>query len=115
MGLIMLKDEQMIIRVPSELKSEFQHAALAADRPAAQILREFMRDFVAKNRTSGVVAPIGSTAEERKVALNFGRASVALEGFSVSSEAQVQQERWVRGEITMEECIANIKQAHQGA
>lgn len=111
----MLKDEQMIIRVPSELKSEFQLAAQVADRPAAQILREFMRDFVAKNRTPNVPATTGSTAEERKAAMNFGRASVALEGFSVSSEDQAQQERWVRGEITMEECIANIKHAYQRA
>lgn len=111
----MLKDEQMIIRVPSELKSEFQHAAQVADRPAAQILREFMRDFVAKNRNPGIPATTGSTVEERKAAMNFGRASVALEGFSVSSEDQAQQERWVRGEITMEECIANIKRAYQGA
>ena len=54
-----------------------------------------------------------STIEERQAAVNFGRASVALEGFMISSEAQAQQHRWVRGEITMEECIAGIKQAHK--
>jgi predicted transcriptional regulator len=111
----MLKDEQMIIRLPGELKAEFQQAAETADRPAAQILREFMRDFVAKNRISAVLNTTPSTVEERKAAVNFGRASVALEGLTVSSEAQAQQERWVRGEITMDECIAGIKQAHQGA
>ena len=111
----MLKDEQMIIRVPGELKAEFQQAAEIADRPAAQILREFMRDFVAKNKVSAVLDMTPPTVEERKAAVNFGRASVALEGLTVSSEAQAQQERWVRGEITMEECIAGIKQAHQGA
>jgi predicted transcriptional regulator len=111
----MLKDEQMIIRVPGELKAEFQQAAEVADRSAAQILREFMRDFVARNQSRAVSNPARSTVDERKAAMNFGLASVALEGFAVSPEAQAQQERWVRGEITMEECIAGIKQAHQGA
>jgi predicted transcriptional regulator len=108
----MLKDEQMIIRVPGELKAEFQQAAEVADRSAAQILREFMRDFVTKNRPVARPASGFSTVEERQAAVKFGRASVALEGFDVSSEAQAQQQRWVRGEITMEECIAGIKQAH---
>jgi predicted transcriptional regulator len=111
----MLKDEQMIIRVPGELKAEFQQAAEVADRSAAQILREFMRDFVARNQTRAVFDTVRPTVEERKAAVNFGRASVALEGLAVSSVAQAQQERWVRGEISMEECVAAIKQAHQGA
>ncbi|WP_426117318.1 hypothetical protein [Massilia sp. PWRC2] len=111
----MLKDEQIIIRVPGELKAEFQHAAEVADRSAAQILREFMRDFVAKNHARAVLDTARPSAEDRKAAVNFGRASVALEGLTVSSVAEAQQERWVRGEISMEECIAGIKQAHQGA
>lgn len=53
------------------------------------------------------------TIKERQAAVSFGRASAALEGFAVSSAAEAQQQRWVRGEISMEECIAGLKQAHQ--
>ena len=110
----MLKDEQIIIRVPGELKAEFQRAAELLDRSAAQILREFMHDFVAKNKIDAASTTAQSTVKERKAAVSFGRTSVALEGFAVSSSAEAQQQRWVRGEISMEECIAGIKQAHQG-
>lgn len=109
----MLKDEQMIFRVPGELKAEFQEAAEVSDRSAAQLLREFMRTFVTQHKATASVAP-PSTVEERQAAVNFGQASVALEGFTVSAEAQAQQQRWVRGEITMDQCIAEIKQANQG-
>lgn len=110
----MLKDEQIIIRVPGELKAEFQQAADFLDRSPAHILREFMRDFVAKNEIDAASTTAQSTVEERKAAVSFGRASVALEGFAVSSAAEAQQKRWVRGETNMEGCIAGIKQAHQG-
>jgi hypothetical protein len=109
----LLKEEQIIITVPSELKAEFQQAVEVLGRSAAQILREFMRDFVAKNNISVASTTAQSTVEERQAAINFGRASVALEGFTVSSAAKAQQQRWVRGEISMEECIAGIKQIHQ--
>lgn len=109
----MLKDEQIIFRVPGELKAEFQRAAEFLDRSAAQILLEFMHDFVAKNKISVALDPARSTVEERQAAISFGRASVALEGFAISSAGEAQQQRWVRGEISMEECIAGIKQAHQ--
>jgi predicted transcriptional regulator len=109
----LLKEEQIIITVPSELKAEFQQAAEVLGRSAAQILREFMRDFVAKNNISAASTTAQSTVEERQAAINFGRASVALEGFTVSSAVKAQQQRWVRGEISMEECIASIKQTYQ--
>lgn len=72
-----------------------------------------MHDFIAKNKISEVSTSARSTIKERQAAVSFGRASVALEGFVVSSAAEAQQQRWVRGEISMEECIAGIKQAHQ--
>ena len=102
-------DKQIIIK----LKAEFQQAAGFLDPSAVQILREFMHDFIAKNKISEVSTSARSTIKERQAAVSFGRASVALEGFAVSSAAEAQQQRWVRGEISMEECIACIKQAHQ--
>ena len=110
----MSKDEQIIIAVPSELKAKFQRAAEVLDRSEAQILRDCMCDFVAENEISTASTSARSTVDERQAAVGFGRASVALEGFAVSSAAEAQQQRWVRGEISMEECIADIKQAHQG-
>lgn len=40
------KDVGMRIRVQKELRDEFQSICRAQDRPAAQVLREFMRDYV---------------------------------------------------------------------
>src|SRR5690349_587392 len=43
---------------------------------------------------------------QRQAAMDFGRASVALEGFKGSPEGEALQQEWVHGEITIEECIA---------
>lgn len=110
----MSKDEQIIITVPGELKAELQQAAEVLEHSATQILRDCMWDFVAKNKIITASTSARSTVDERQAAVSFGRASVALEGFAVSSAAEAQQQRWVRGEISMENCIADIKQAYQG-
>ncbi|WP_083684251.1 antitoxin VbhA family protein [Massilia putida] len=110
----MIKDEQMVFRVPSDLKAEFQQAANAIERPASQVLREFMRTFISRVNQE---QPRGtdSTTIQRQDAINFGRASVALEGMTVSPEAEALQQRFVGGEISIEECIAAIKLGHQVA
>jgi predicted transcriptional regulator len=41
-----VKDTSFNLRIDPELKSAFVAAAQAEDRPAAQILRDFMRAFV---------------------------------------------------------------------
>jgi hypothetical protein len=51
----------------------------------------------------------GTSIAQRQAALDFGRASVALEGLRVSTEAKALQQQWVRGEISMQECIDAIK------
>lgn len=40
------KDVGMRIRLQKELRDEFQQICRAQDRPAAQVLREFMREYV---------------------------------------------------------------------
>ena len=40
------KEENFNFRVPADLKAEFKAATEAADRPAAQVLRDFMRAYV---------------------------------------------------------------------
>lgn len=50
---------------------------------------------------------------QRQAAMNSARASVALEGLKASPEGEAIQQRWVRGEISMDECIAEIKENHK--
>lgn len=40
------KEADFSFRVPADLKAEFEAATEAADRPAAQVLRDFMRAYV---------------------------------------------------------------------
>ena len=40
------KEEHFNFRVPADLKIAFQQATEKADRPAAQVLRDFMRAYV---------------------------------------------------------------------
>jgi hypothetical protein len=44
------KDAGLRLRVEKELRQEFVDACRASGKPAAQVLREFMRDFVARER-----------------------------------------------------------------
>lgn len=42
-----MKDAGLRIRVQRELREKFLAACRADDKPAAQVIREFMRDYVA--------------------------------------------------------------------
>lgn len=42
------KDAGMRLRIEKELRQDFNEACRLVGRPAAQVLREFMRDFVAR-------------------------------------------------------------------
>ena len=44
------KDAGLRLRVEKELRQDFVEACRASGKPAAQVLREFMRDFVARER-----------------------------------------------------------------
>ncbi len=44
------KDESFNFRVDPKLKAEFQNATEAEDKPAAQVLRDFMRAYVERQR-----------------------------------------------------------------
>jgi predicted transcriptional regulator len=46
----MAKEALFTMKLESELRDEFMAEAKSADRPASQIVREFMRDFVEKQR-----------------------------------------------------------------
>jgi hypothetical protein len=77
-----LRDGTFNFRVDPGLKAEFQAAAHAEDRPAAQILRDFMRDYVHRQRRSNFAAEA-----ERE-----SRAISALAADPDSDEAQVLRE-----------------------
>lgn len=44
-----VKDTGVRIRVEKRLRDEFLETCRRQDKPAAQVLREFMRDYVAEN------------------------------------------------------------------
>lgn len=52
-----MKDAGLRIRVQRELREQFLDVCRAHDKPAAQVLREFMRDYVARH--------VGSSDGER--------------------------------------------------
>lgn len=48
----MLKSSNLRIRIDPELHREFLDICRSEDKPAAQVLREFMRNYVEENRAS---------------------------------------------------------------
>lgn len=50
----MSKDVQFVFRVEAELRQQFVRTCKAIDRPAGQVLREFMRQFVKENIQSSL-------------------------------------------------------------
>lgn len=108
----MLKDVQMSFRIEPELRADFVEAAMAEDRPAAQVLREFMRAYVTQSRQhkaahdQSLITP--DESRERLAAVNFSRASLGLEGFKPHPEDEKLYRRYVAGEINMSDVIKEI-------
>jgi hypothetical protein len=46
------KDAGLRLRVEKELRQEFVEACRASGKPAAQVLRDFMREFVIRERVA---------------------------------------------------------------
>jgi hypothetical protein len=115
----MPKEVQMTFRVESELRAEFSDAALLEDRPAAQLLREFMRAYVAQSserrhsRANESISPAES--RRREAAVNFARASVGLEGFKPSKAAEARARQFIKGDIQLGDFVQvqpDAEQAH---
>ncbi len=47
-----MKDAGLRIRVQRDLREQFLKVCRAQDKPAAQVLREFMREYVAEHEAS---------------------------------------------------------------
>ena len=62
-----MKDVGLRIRVQRELREQFLEACRMEDKPAAQVLREFMRAYVAAHPARGDAEPEAATgADEGK-------------------------------------------------
>lgn len=114
----MSKEVQMTFRVEPSLRADFSKAAALADRPAAQVLREFMRAYVSESlqRSHVVIDDPVSKAERRhrEAAVNFARSSVGLEGFKQHKADDDLTRRYIAGEITVADAINAINEsAHE--
>ena len=92
----MTKETVCTMKLEPELRDAFMAAAKAADRPASQIVREFMRDFVRQDRDHVAVL-------QRKV--DQARADIAA--------GRVHSHEEVIGE--MDELIAELERKGRGA
>lgn len=106
----MSKDVQMTFRIEPDLRAEFTDAALQEHRPAAQVLREFMRAYVneARERQNAPANDAILAAERRRRrenAVNFARSSVGLEGFKPSKAEEAHARRFINGEIELAEFV----------
>jgi hypothetical protein len=96
---IMTKQVQMTFRVAPELRASFAKIAIIENRPAAQILREFMQTYITDAQSVPAQRLMPSEQHKRQQAVNFARASVGLEGLHLSQEAEHNVQRFVNGEI----------------
>jgi len=111
----MAKEVQMTLRIEPELRAAFGDAAALEDRPAAQVLRELMRAYIAQVRERGrrPANDVISAAERRRreSAVNFARASVGLEGFKLNKADEALSRQYVAGDITISDAIKAINES----
>ncbi|MDD2746716.1 MAG: antitoxin VbhA family protein [Acidithiobacillus ferrooxidans] len=103
----MNKEVTMTFRLEPDLRTSFTKATEMEHRPAAQVLREFMRDYVEKTRSCATVRPPMSAAERerREDAVNYARSSVGLESFKLSRDDEEHAQRFINGEIALAEFV----------
>jgi len=63
-----MKDVGLRIRLQRELREEFLDACSEQDKPAAQVLREFMREYVQKTKAlkPKVSSAVGTNEDVKK-------------------------------------------------
>lgn len=62
-----MKDVGLRIRVQRELREQFVEVCRAQDKPAAQVIREFMREYVAEHRPDEAEQP-GRSEDDKAIA-----------------------------------------------
>jgi hypothetical protein len=62
--MMITKDTGLRIRVERDLRDSFLDTCRKQDRPAAQVIREFMREYVANNAQSEVRTPLSHSQQQ---------------------------------------------------
>ncbi len=111
----MSKEASMTIRVEPELREDFNEAAEAERRPAAQVLRELMRSYVShvRGKTDSAQRIDAGEHDRRRSDFDAAVASVALEGFTVPASYKTEAERFIRGEIGFDALTAKVHELAQ--
>jgi predicted transcriptional regulator len=97
-----MKAVSMTIRVEADLRERFTAMAEHEHRPASQVLRDFMRAYVNRAETPRIDA---AERERRQTAVNYAWASVGLEGFTISDDDKKHAQRFIDGEIDLQEFV----------
>ena len=115
LGEFMSKEVTMTIRVEADLRSRFSAVAEAEGLPAAQVLRGLMREYV--EQAKPLARPLISDDERRsrEEAINYGIASVGLEGFTVDADFRKTAARFISGELDRAEFIAEVVNVDRNA
>lgn len=94
---MLLQDTKMSFRINSSLRKQFAQAADLTGRPAADIMRKLMQDFITSVNAN--------TAEEgpRRMAVDFAIANNELEGFTTSPDFQALLEQFAQGKISTDD------------
>ena len=87
----MAKEAVFTMKLESELRDAFMAAAEAADRPASQIVREFMRDYVEQDRE--YIAWLQRKVDKAREAVAAGRGRPDEE---VRADFAKRRARWER-------------------
>lgn len=78
--------------------------AKKAHEPAAQLIRSFMREYVAQAHGP---TSISATERARRIAaVKYAQASIGLEGLHLSDDDGAHARRFVDGDITLAEFIS---------
>jgi len=105
----MAKEAIMTVRLEADLHAAFMRAAARAHRPAAQIVRDFMREHVQRENATESLSRLDETERrQREEAVNYARASVQLEGFEVPEAYSKEAERFIRGEMDFSALTAKV-------
>lgn len=105
---IMSQETTMTFRLDANLRKQFMTIAENMDMPAAQILRALMRSFIQRNKRAGMPSISAQEKEERKKAVEFAQASVALEGYTIGDNEKYHAQRFISGEIDLETFVNGI-------
>ena len=106
--------KRLVIRLDKELRDSLTAKAASEQRAVAQVVRDLIIAYVSDKpiASNALITPIDRI--QRSEAVSFARASVFLEGFTPSLEAEGYAQQFINGEITLEQ-FANRKVGQESA